>query len=119
MSAAEWIAQRRELLDSATEGPWEIAEGDTWVIAPRMLDQDEAAEVADVFDFGADGAFIAHARQDVPALVGALRAVLDLHSRGGGRVPICTLCLVEDEGVHEMYPCATVCAITDALGGQA
>ena len=32
MTAAEWIAKRRELLDAATEGPWEADGTEIWAL---------------------------------------------------------------------------------------
>ncbi|SNS43273.1 hypothetical protein SAMN06309944_0232 [Micrococcales bacterium KH10] len=68
-----------------------------------------------------DATFIAHARQDVPALVTALEAVLLLHSSRPGLLgrPVCEEC-VEDLGLGDTlpatYPCPTVRAVTEALG---
>lgn len=89
MSAADRLAAIQARADAATEGPWEYIGRNSIVTPP--IDVDEA-------DWGAEGhaglrihtsqdshayryadaAFIAHARQDVPALVAALRAVLDV-----------------------------------------
>ena len=124
MSAREFIERVEALAGAATEGPWEAHANLGRV--PNLVDirREDPISFAVLHDdrrphnMRADAAFIAASRTVVPQLTAALRAVLDLHSPGGGRVPICTLCLVEDEGVHEMYPCATVRAITDALGGE-
>ena len=73
--------------------------------------------------------FIAHARQDVPALVAALRAVLALHkpvpggvgftdSGYGGISPACDQCGTHDEYAIP-YPCPTVTAIHQHLGDHA
>lgn len=78
MSARERLDEWAALAEAATEGPWFIADGDSWVHAPSLAAQDEATEVADVFDFGADGRFIAASRTALPAAVKALRDVLDL-----------------------------------------
>ena len=74
-----------------------------------------------------DAEFIAHARTDVPALVAALRAVLEVHQDGGesqgylddghyGDIPhCCTECgSLGEYGVP--YPCPTVTAIRQHLG---
>ena len=69
----------------------------------------------------ADADFIAHARQDVPALVAALRAVLSLHEpveweRPDGSVEQeCRACRNDDDE-PALWPCDTVTAITAALG---
>lgn len=54
--------------------------------------------------------FITAARQDVPALTAALRAVLELHSPAA---------VASGQGAqcYEDYPCTTVQAITAALEG--
>ena len=94
MNATEWIAQRRELLWTATEGPW----------AP-WLDQDGAKHMNGLLMVGnadavipdgevyiegvdvnpvahtytpEDRAFIADARTSLPRALDALEAVLDL-----------------------------------------
>ena len=75
----------------------------------------------------ADAAFIAHARTDVPALVAALRAVLDLH-----RAHECTSSFADDDPCfimhggscalsgtcrecHNNHPCLTARAIEESL----
>lgn len=70
-----------------------------------------------------DGTFTAHARTDVPALVAALRAVLDLH-RPVEVEPSDTICgdcsfqLPNGRyfGKVEEWPCDTVRAVEAALG---
>ena len=93
MSAAEWIAKRRELLADATEGPWApwldqdgashmggllmvgnaaavIPEGEAWI------DGAEINPVAHVYT-PEDRALIADARTSLPLALHALEAVLD------------------------------------------
>lgn len=65
-----------------------------------------------------DAVFIAHARQDIPALVAVVEAVLELHQRN--RYDECIECLSTDEygeATNVDYPCPTVTAIHQALGG--
>lgn len=81
MTATERLDQWAALADGATEAPWVVQDGDE-VHAPHLLDQDEASDVATIFDANADAAFIAASREAVPALIAALRAVLDEHRPG-------------------------------------
>ena len=89
MTAADRLAQIKARADAATEGPW--AYGGKNRITTPVIDVDEADWGGEGLsgyaihaqqDTGAwryaDAAFMAHARTDVPALVAALRAVLDL-----------------------------------------
>ena len=58
-----------------------------------------------------------HSVEDVPALVAALEAVLELHQRN--RYDECIECLSTDEygeATNVDYPCPTVTAIQSALG---
>ena len=66
-----------------------------------------------------DAVFIAHARQDIPALVAALEAVLELHKevQWAESWPTCIHCN-DGEGSPLAYPCPTVAAIQSALGEQ-
>lgn len=64
-----------------------------------------------------DAVFIAHARQDIPALLAAVEAVLELHQRN--MYDECIECLSTDEygeATNVDYPCPTVTAIQSALG---
>ena len=66
----------------------------------------------------ADAEFIAHARTDVPALVAALRAVLNLHFKAQ---PIPAAFGTQEGGDYcvtcaEDWPCPTVAAIHQHLG---
>ncbi len=66
-----------------------------------------------------DAEFIAHARSDVPVLVAAVEAVLELHQRN--RYDECIECLSTDEygeATNVDYPCPTVTAIHSALGEE-
>lgn len=66
----------------------------------------------------ADAEFIAHARQDVPALVAALRGVISLHriirvgGAGGNIYEVCQTC-------NQPAPCAFIAAIHQHLGEDA
>ena len=58
-----------------------------------------------------DAEFIAHARQDVPALVAALRAVLEMHAETPYGCAVC-----EEQNWALPWPCPTVAAIRQHLG---
>ena len=92
MSAADRLDQIEARANAATKGPWESDEYTeidpdgfyelSRVIAPDPDDgEDYAIGVVHVGILRPDATFIAHARTDVPALVAALRAVLDLADR--------------------------------------
>ena len=76
MTAAEWIAKRRELLAAATEGPW--APEDVYgLVAPTKIDgYTHPVERAETIRQGAaDDALIADARTSLPRALDALEAV--------------------------------------------
>ena len=84
MSAVEWIAKRRELLDAASEGPWfqdaddpglvwgeQRSDGDGhWSLFASETGHDAAAQPS-------DAALIADARTSLPRALDALEAALD------------------------------------------
>ena len=80
MSARDWIAARRELLDAATEGPW-LSTDVYPLVSPVQIDgfahPVERAEA--VAQAGADSALIADARTSLPMALDALHAVLNVH----------------------------------------
>ena len=73
MSAAEWIAKRRELLDATTEGPWYDMDGIDW----EARVGGGGLEIADTGKVP-DAQFIADARTSLPRALDALEAVLGL-----------------------------------------
>lgn len=126
MDATDQLAEIQLRANTAAEGPWTVESG----VSP------EGGHVHDVaappepsgmrFDFlpilatgctSDDAEFIAHARTDVPRLVAALRAVLDLHTETYYDGPRCTECASLDgvDPAPEFYPCPTVRAVEDAL----
>ena len=124
MSAADRLNEIEARANAATEGPWapdEYTEVDpdgfyelARVIAPDPDGDDWCAiGVVHTGILRPDAEFIAHARTDVPALVAALRAVLDLHREGGYEVngvfyrTECRACM--------QFDCPTVRAIEEAL----
>lgn len=74
---------------------------------------------ADTAGYAAVAEFIAHARQDIPALLAAVEAVLELHkpSLGLHRATTPTVEFCRECGLA--YPCDTVTAIRTALGEEA
>ena len=153
MSAADRLDQIEARANAATEGPWtpdEYTEVDpdgfyelSRVIAPDPDGDDRCAiGVVHTGILRPDADFIAAARTDVPALVAALRAVLDLHREARNdvdRTPpcphchgepgvhecgcwadekwptVCAVCMEGTKGASVEYPCATVRAIEEAL----
>ncbi|MBB1512003.1 hypothetical protein H5399_05210 [Tessaracoccus sp. MC1627] len=126
MTAAEWIAERRELLDAATEGPW-VAEfsGETGdcVVPHDAQSTMEAVAITRLYHCAGDANLIADARTSLPAALDALEAVLAEHERGhfgpilGFR---CRRCITGSAGyaVPSPWPCGTVTAIESALRGE-
>lgn len=124
----ETLARIRAQAGAATEGPWEWAgkqvesfpQGENSLIAQGDPEREvigswgHDAWGVDV-ENPADAEFIAAARTTVPALVDALEAVLKVHVEGrpfyGHRFSQ-RMC-----GCRAPWPCPTVKAITDALGG--
>ena len=123
---------------AATEGPWEW-EGEAkaeWELGANSLVPSRRPDDPVLYGYGydasgievenpADAEFIAHARTDVPALVAALRAVLELHAPTPSDIypndvchhPHCTDPTDQMEQSH--WPCPTVTAIRQHLGEDA
>ena len=118
--------------NAATEGPWEwegVAKA-AWEEGANSLVPSRRPDDPVLYGYGydasgievktpADAEFIAHARTDVPALVAALRAVLEVHKEdGNGWEPggsFCTECQ-QGYGLLVPYPCPTVETIRRYLG---
>lgn len=79
MTAADRLAAIEARANAATEGPWDVAsDADTYLKPTDVVGPGEPGERFIICEYaGQDAEFIAHARADVPALVAALRAVLD------------------------------------------
>lgn len=125
MSISDRLDQMQARADAATQGPWFTdAGGDTGVYtAPRPTA--DSADVASAH-WREDEVFIAASRSDVPALVSALRAVLDLHQKATARVVVGAAgrdihhCVGCTQGVElAPWPCATRRAVAAALGEDA
>lgn len=108
--------------DAATLGPWEVDRGigKDAVTAPYQTNM--VRPVCEVRSPAMNSEFIAHAREDVPRLLNALRAVEAVHkpeeyarSQTG---LVCTHCI--DAIAYDFwpleYPCPTIKAIREALG---
>lgn len=124
------LAEIRARAEVATEGPWIVDPDESrGVMHPDKPDGFDGVMIAYLTDHDAgmfprehNGAFIAHARQDVPQLVKALQAVLEVHSPRRSGSPrdeihwaVCASC-ISYAGIHQPWPCPTVTAIETALG---
>lgn len=115
MSAADRLAEIEARANAATPGPWETSA--VLTLSGRRYDSVTGTDVEyDVCEFPRspsgieDGEFIAAARQDVPALVAALRAVLTLHAPHTDQW-VGSRC----SGCSEAYPCQTVLEVEGEL----
>jgi hypothetical protein len=121
MTAADRLAELAALADAATPGPWVwhgyMESGQTLAFPNEPYHEANVLKTTDDWPpTDADAAFIAASREAVPALIAALRAVLDEH-REVGSDGGCVRCASWIEGVPtpEPWPCPTVRAITSAL----
>ena len=122
MSAVDRLDQIEARAQTATEGPWGWhpygVSGRTLATPGPVIGGFPTHELNvlkttdDWPPTDPDAEFIAAARTDVPALVAAVRAVLDKHRRDGSEVA--GWCLHDGRP----WPCPTVRAVTDALGGE-
>ena len=101
---------------AATEGPWtwathSTADGDEWAVFSPA----DWALATNRDGWGCDAEFIAHARQDVPALVAVARFALSQHAPDGhGNCGPC-----DDAQGEDGWPCSTVREIHRLLGEDA
>jgi hypothetical protein len=115
------LAEMRGRVEGATDGPWEArttgrSGGDHWYVldGASSIASIHASDGEDEDQREPDATFIAHARTDLPALLDAVEAVLGAHRyriADTGNTEWC------DECQDGPWPCPTVRAITDALGG--
>lgn len=127
----EWLKERREIHDEATEGPWEDSGGgeiDQHWSCPTPSREVVSTDVSCTsFCYGGsargiledeDSAAIVDAHNTLPALLTAVEKVLELHQKAGqeGRW-LCTFCS-QSLRTHVMYPCPTVRAIEGAINEQ-
>ena len=92
MSAIDRLSEIEARANAATEGPWAVVVEDGVILALVLTDEDDGLMFGDngydapiVTETGEDADFIAHARTDVPALVAALRAVMEAIEKRGKR----------------------------------
>ena len=155
MSAADRLDEIEARANAATGGPWGVYDGAESILTEHdctgdcedfhpilVRNQVDGVPLPSVWSTPEDAVFIAQARTDVPALVAALRAVLDLHREARNdvdRTPpcphchgepgvhecgcwadekwptVCAVCMEGTKGASVEYPCATVRAIEEAL----
>ena len=104
------IEQRAQ---NATPAPWVLIGGGEYVTGAGVLVAPDDGGVSPE-----NAEFIAHSRQDVPALTAAIRAVLELHKPvpmvpGIEEAPVCDGC--ENPGRFVRWPCPTTEAIRERL----
>jgi hypothetical protein len=80
MNVTDRLDEIEARANAATDGPWRARRWDYFCEVDYNIETSAPSCVADLSDPD-DADFIAHAREDVPALVAALRAVLDLARR--------------------------------------
>ena len=105
--------------NAATEGPWEEGERCVFTLGGAPVVSDDVIHyvhgmAGEGVCHGEDAEFIAHARTDVPALVSALRAVLEVHAETPYGCAVC-----EEQNWALPWPCPTVAAIHQHLGEDA
>lgn len=117
-STSERLDQIEARANAATPGPWEVEHHYNRLNGNHVVS--EIPRVAECEGNGGgglyhaeDAEFVSCARDAVPALVVALRAVLELHEEVGN--PGDTFCN-ECFPVQWHYPCRTVTAIHQHLG---
>ena len=116
--AADRLAEIQTRADNATDGPWDGDYGHfgTGIVAGRVR---TGPNVIGSMWRPSDGTFTAHARADVPRLVAALHAALDLHkaiSEEGFDVDVCERCSnTAGADAAVSWPCLTVRAIENKL----
>ncbi len=122
-TAREWLDAAQARSDAATDGPWAVYQtmhADPRVVrAGRGVMGTVAVPAHSPDDYGkADAEFIAAARTDAPAMVAALRAVLERHH--GLHLCDGTWYAGDDESykgtIARRQPCPTVRDIDAALG---
>lgn len=113
MTANDRLDEIQARADAATRGPWSIWRSGTDYPQSVVANDDGLSLVAETFTGpqhpAADAEFIAHARTDVPALVAALRLVLNRHSEHVSAPGLCLWC-------EQPYPCSERRDIMSALG---
>ena len=112
MSAADRLNEIEARANAIFDPPWRVKRA-----GDGVLDRNDLSVARGMIL--EDAEFTAHAQADVPALVAALRAVLDLHVATEGYLhdgAVCLECTTFGD-VEVPLPCATVRAIEEALNG--
>lgn len=130
MNANDWIKDRRSIHGAATEGPWEWEgeSNDAWPQSDNsLMAGGEAAVIGWGYDASGimvddeDATAIADALNNLPALLSAIEAVLELHTRivtdrhVTGPTAVCEQC--SEDRMFALWPCETVEAIERAING--
>ena len=113
------LAEIRERANNATPGPWEADRPQVW--GPNgesvaFVSSHDPGEGSGQPEWDANTVFIAHAREDVPALLDALQAVRKLHKPRPNSTsalhptPLCSC--------GTPYPCPTIQAIEGGTDGS-
>ena len=126
---SELLDQIEARADAATQGPWEwhpyMGSGATLAKPNHPFHELNILKTTDDWPpVAADAEFIAHAREDLPRLLAAVRAVEAVHEpidalnvRINRIQKVCTGCGTDD-GNWQVWPCPTIRAITEALEGE-
>lgn len=77
MTATERLDQWAALADGATPAPWVIEHGRIWTEPPDPIRGEEIVSMSGSRAWMSDAEFIAASREAVPALIAAVKAVLD------------------------------------------
>lgn len=110
--------------NAATEGPWEADGLEGTITSPtdgRVTSPEGPHLVVDGITMWreSDAEFIAHARESVPALVAALRAVLAIHLSAGEEIDDYGYTFEPCKACDSAWPCETVREIHKHLGEDA
>ena len=121
---SELLDKMMARIDAATEGPWERGETQHFSETGYHVTYTEVEPSICAGVSVPDAEFIAHAREDLPRLLAAVRAVeaghepIDaLNVRINRIQKVCTGCGTDD-GNWQVWPCPTIRAITEALEGE-
>ena len=131
LSFEQWLGKAERLDAGATYGPWRAIsagdKGNTLIEAEYVdvLNHDEMGHGHLRHEYAwmtkEDADWIAWSRTALPQAVAALRATLDMHAKIvtnqhiDGPTAVCEQC--SEDRMFAIWPCPTVAAITEALGG--
>ena len=123
------LAEIRARVEAATEGPWfaedrNLDEPWSTTVVYNVFHNGDTPDRDLVAEAAYDNAeFIAASRTDLPALLAAVEAVMELHqpelycNNAGHTNPdvACPECVEFCTADEYLYPCPTITALTDAL----